>query len=186
MCRRTGSAPWRRAAHALVLLRAESAPPRRRRLAREDDGAGLSKEGLDQIDKPNLKATYTKIRDRISEGESFSDALAGFPRYFSNIYVNMVNAGEQFIVLQSGKNRASYLPDIPNWFEFAKTERAKKLLRALNGLHETGRTLSTTPGIPPERLAYLRQAFEKVKPHYPDATRREGREVFLVCLRRRA
>jgi len=75
--------------------------------------------------------------------------------------LSMVGAGEQFLVLQSGKKRASYLPEIPNWFEFAKTDRAKKLLSALNGLHETGRTLSTTPGIPPERLAFLRQAFEK-------------------------
>jgi tripartite-type tricarboxylate transporter receptor subunit TctC len=75
--------------------------------------------------------------------------------------LGMVNAGEQFLVLQSGRDRASYLPDVPNWFEFADNDRAKKLLTALNGLHETGRTLSTTPGIPAERLAFLRQAFEK-------------------------
>jgi 23S rRNA (uridine2552-2'-O)-methyltransferase len=35
----------------------------------------------------------------------------------------------------------------------------------------------------PELIVDLRQAFEKVKPHYPAATRREGREVFLVCTR---
>ncbi len=50
---------------------------------------------VDQIDKPQLKTTFTKIRDRISEGQSFSDALAAFPGIFSNIYVNMINAGEQ-------------------------------------------------------------------------------------------
>lgn len=50
---------------------------------------------VDQVDKPALKATYTQIRDRISEGQSFSEALGAFPRYFTNIYVNMVNAGEQ-------------------------------------------------------------------------------------------
>ena len=38
----------------------------------------------------------------------------------------------------------------------------------------------------PQLIIDLRQVFEKVKPHYPAATRREGREVFLVCLRRRA
>jgi 23S rRNA (uridine2552-2'-O)-methyltransferase len=38
----------------------------------------------------------------------------------------------------------------------------------------------------PQLIVDLRQVFEKVKPHYPAATRREGREVFLVCLRRRA
>ena len=38
----------------------------------------------------------------------------------------------------------------------------------------------------PQLIVDLRQVFEKVKPHYPAATRREGREVFLVCLQRRA
>lgn len=38
----------------------------------------------------------------------------------------------------------------------------------------------------PQLIVDLRQAFEKVKPHYPPATRREGREVFLVCQQRRA
>lgn len=36
----------------------------------------------------------------------------------------------------------------------------------------------------PQLIVDLRQAFDKVKPHYPAATRREGREVFLVCLRK--
>jgi len=38
----------------------------------------------------------------------------------------------------------------------------------------------------PELIVDLRQVFVKVKPHYPAATRREGREVFLVCQQRRA
>jgi 23S rRNA (uridine2552-2'-O)-methyltransferase len=33
----------------------------------------------------------------------------------------------------------------------------------------------------PQLIVDLRQAFERVKPNYPAATRREGREVFLVC-----
>jgi 23S rRNA (uridine2552-2'-O)-methyltransferase len=33
----------------------------------------------------------------------------------------------------------------------------------------------------PLLIADLRQAFQRVKPTYPPATRREGREVFLVC-----
>ena len=34
----------------------------------------------------------------------------------------------------------------------------------------------------PQLIVDLRQAFSRVKPYYPAATRREGREVFLVCL----
>jgi 23S rRNA (uridine2552-2'-O)-methyltransferase len=37
----------------------------------------------------------------------------------------------------------------------------------------------------PQLIVDLREAFEKVKPHYPPATRREGREVFLGCTRKR-
>lgn len=33
----------------------------------------------------------------------------------------------------------------------------------------------------PQLIADLRQAFDSVKPFYPDATRREGYEVFVVC-----
>jgi 23S rRNA (uridine2552-2'-O)-methyltransferase len=33
----------------------------------------------------------------------------------------------------------------------------------------------------PQLIVDLRPSFERVKPHYPPATRREGREVFLVC-----
>lgn len=33
----------------------------------------------------------------------------------------------------------------------------------------------------PRLIQDLRQHFQRVKPHYPEATHREGREVFLVC-----
>jgi 23S rRNA (uridine2552-2'-O)-methyltransferase len=33
----------------------------------------------------------------------------------------------------------------------------------------------------PQLIVDLRQVFETVKPFYPEATRREGYEVFLVC-----
>jgi 23S rRNA (uridine2552-2'-O)-methyltransferase len=38
----------------------------------------------------------------------------------------------------------------------------------------------------PQLIVDLRQAFERVKPNYPPATRREGREVFLVCTAHKA
>ena len=33
----------------------------------------------------------------------------------------------------------------------------------------------------PQLLVDLRGHFELVKPHYPDATRREGKEIFVIC-----
>ena len=47
-----------------------------------------------QIENPNLQKVVTQIRERVKEGTSLSDALHEFPKVFSNLYVNMVAAGE--------------------------------------------------------------------------------------------
>jgi general secretion pathway protein F len=47
-----------------------------------------------QIENPNLQKVVSQIRERVKEGTSLSDALREFPRVFSNLYVNMVAAGE--------------------------------------------------------------------------------------------
>ena len=47
-----------------------------------------------QIENPHLKKVVSQVRERVKEGTSLSDALREFPRAFSNLYVNMVAAGE--------------------------------------------------------------------------------------------
>jgi len=47
-----------------------------------------------QIENPNLKKVVSQIRERVNEGSSLTDALREFPRVFSNLYINMVAAGE--------------------------------------------------------------------------------------------
>lgn len=49
---------------------------------------------IDQLDQPDLKAAFTQARDKVNEGSSFADALGAHPKIFSNLYVNMVAAGE--------------------------------------------------------------------------------------------
>ena len=44
--------------------------------------------------KPHVKVVLAGVRDDIVEGASLSDALAKHPRIFSNLYVNLVKAGE--------------------------------------------------------------------------------------------
>ena len=73
----------------------------------------------------------------------------------------MVKAGEQFIILQSAKKKTPKLSDVPSWFEVAPTERGKKILTVLTSMHETGRPVAGPPGIPGDRLKYLREAFDK-------------------------
>lgn len=50
---------------------------------------------IDQTDHVDLKSTLTTVRERVNEGTSFADALREHPRYFNDLYVNMVHAGEQ-------------------------------------------------------------------------------------------
>jgi len=49
---------------------------------------------LDQTSRPRLKRAIYDIRDKVKEGGTLSDALARHPRIFSDLYCNMVGAGE--------------------------------------------------------------------------------------------
>jgi tripartite-type tricarboxylate transporter receptor subunit TctC len=75
--------------------------------------------------------------------------------------LSMLNAGEQFIILQSGEKRAPEMPDVPTWFEVAKTEKARAIITVLEANHAVGRTVALPPGVPEGRLAFLREAFQQ-------------------------
>lgn len=62
---------------------------------------------IDQTEQPDLKTTFTTIRERVNEGTSFADALREHPRFFSDLYVNMVHAGEQAGTLEQVLERLS-------------------------------------------------------------------------------
>jgi general secretion pathway protein F len=49
---------------------------------------------IDQVDSERLKSMLTQTRERVNEGTSLADALAEYPRVYSDLYVNMVRAGE--------------------------------------------------------------------------------------------
>lgn len=48
----------------------------------------------DQIEKEQLRRALTNVRDQVREGISFADALREHPKIFSDMYVNMIRAGE--------------------------------------------------------------------------------------------
>ncbi|MEM6790171.1 MAG: type II secretion system inner membrane protein GspF [Myxococcota bacterium] len=48
----------------------------------------------DQVEKEQLRRALTTVRDQVREGISFADALREHPKIFSDMYVNMVRAGE--------------------------------------------------------------------------------------------
>ncbi len=49
---------------------------------------------IEQTDSASLEAVLRRVRDGVRSGKSFADALAEHPAYFSELYVNVVRAGE--------------------------------------------------------------------------------------------
>jgi general secretion pathway protein F len=49
---------------------------------------------IDQTENPKLKAILTDVREKVNEGSSLARALRGHPTVFSDLFVNMVDAGE--------------------------------------------------------------------------------------------
>lgn len=48
----------------------------------------------DQIENVKLKSSITTIRERVTEGSKMSDAMKAFPKLYDELFINMINAGE--------------------------------------------------------------------------------------------
>jgi general secretion pathway protein F len=49
---------------------------------------------IEQAGVPDLEAALRDVREKITQGLAFAEALAYHPHYFNDLYVNMVKAGE--------------------------------------------------------------------------------------------
>jgi len=65
------------------------------------------------------------------------------------------------IIVQFALKRHPELPDIPTAVELARNDEERAVLSAIMNASEVGTAFFTTPGIPPERLAVLRRAFDE-------------------------
>lgn len=48
----------------------------------------------DQVESPRFKNILSDIASKVNEGSSLADAMAGHPKLFDRLYINMVRAGE--------------------------------------------------------------------------------------------
>ena len=64
------------------------------------------------------------------------------------------------ILVQIGLSKAADLPDVPLLMELGKNDEDRKLLRLLSASTHIGRPIFTSPGVPAERVAALRKAFD--------------------------
>lgn len=64
------------------------------------------------------------------------------------------------ILMQIGAERDPEFPDVPLMTELAQTPEQKRVFQLFSGEIAMGRAYLTTPGVPADRLAALRKAFE--------------------------
>src|SRR5579871_3252940 len=71
--------------------------------------------------------------------------------------------GDTAVVLyQNALKRHPLLPQVPTLPELGQSDEGRAVLRAIAGTAEIGRSILTTPGVPAERLAALRTAFQEM------------------------
>jgi general secretion pathway protein F len=49
----------------------------------------------EQVDDHRFRTVLAEIKEGVNEGSSLADAMAAYPRIFTDLYVNMIRAGEQ-------------------------------------------------------------------------------------------
>ncbi len=64
------------------------------------------------------------------------------------------------ILVQIGFKKAPDLPDVPLLMDLGANQDDRALLRILSSSTQIGRPIFTSPGVPPERVAALRKAFD--------------------------
>jgi tripartite-type tricarboxylate transporter receptor subunit TctC len=65
------------------------------------------------------------------------------------------------IIVQFALKRHPELPDIPTAVELARNDDERQVLSAIMNASEVGTAFFTGPGVPPDRLAALRHAFDE-------------------------
>jgi tripartite-type tricarboxylate transporter receptor subunit TctC len=70
-----------------------------------------------------------------------------------------VHRGEATLLFQASLKRHPLLPNVPTLPELALSDEGREVLHAAASTGEIGRSILTTPGVPPERLRALRTAF---------------------------
>src|SRR5262249_49194932 len=80
----------------------------------------------------------------------WSDYMSFSPRLVNEKIIN--------IIVQVGLTKEPELPHVPLLHEQARTTEQRDILQFMTNAVAVGRPLATTPNVPPERLAALRQA----------------------------
>ena len=80
----------------------------------------------------------------------------------SQLFASHLREKKLNILVQFATQRDRAMPDVPTVLELTSDLQAREVFRFLVATDEIGRSLFTTPNVPPARLALLRSAFEKM------------------------
>jgi tripartite-type tricarboxylate transporter receptor subunit TctC len=94
-----------------------------------------------------------------------------------------LRSGKINLLAQVGFERDPDFPDVPLLTDFAKTDEARQILRFFSTDIVIGRPFVTSPGTPPERVALLRAAFDRLlkDPAFLDDSRKSGIDISPVA-----
>lgn len=76
------------------------------------------------------------------------------------LHPDFIREGKLVFITQIGLDRDKIMPDVPLVTELAKDEGARQVLRFISTPVKLGRPYFVAPGVPAERIALLRKAFE--------------------------
>ncbi|MPZ40709.1 MAG: hypothetical protein GEU95_22200 [Rhizobiales bacterium] len=86
-------------------------------------------------------------------GLSWSTMKASRPHWIKDKLLN--------VIVQLGMEKLPDLPDVPAALDLVKDPHKKRVLMLILMRQETGRPIAAPPGVPEDRLAALRRAFEE-------------------------
>jgi tripartite-type tricarboxylate transporter receptor subunit TctC len=92
---------------------------------------------------------------------------------------HQIESGEMTPVLQSGLRRTPELKDVPLMQEIVTDAKAKRLLEFASAGSAIGRALIAPPQVPADRIAVLREAFDKMvkDPDFLTAAQKRNAEI---------
>jgi tripartite-type tricarboxylate transporter receptor subunit TctC len=87
------------------------------------------------------------------------------------------------VLVQIGLRKASDLPDVPLMMDLARNDADRAVLKLLSASTTIGRPVFTTPGVPEERVAALRGAFDKMvkDPAFLEVAKKENLDIEPVA-----
>jgi tripartite-type tricarboxylate transporter receptor subunit TctC len=108
-----------------------------------------------------LVTGYPSARDFVLASER-GETDGGASTYIglSQLFAAYLRDKKLNILVQFARRRDPVMPDVPTLLELTNDPEATGVFRFMVSTDEIGRSLFTTPNVPPARLALLRRAFE--------------------------